>query len=232
MNKGIIEVFKRGNITSATLMVNMPGFKDAVELAKRYPRLSVGLHFNLTYGRPVSYKNASSLIDEHGRFSQKQKWKRQHIKRELQAQWNRFCETGLKPTHIDSHQLIQTYPNVFPCIADFAKRKNIPMRLTVPMPSSMTHPMTTDYLIGGTYASLNAVSQLKSNLKSIKHGFTELYCHPGYVDRYVRRYSDWTTVRERELYVFKHVNIRELCRKHGGVILIHYRDLQRIKRSC
>src|SRR5215470_18291652 len=50
VNRGIIEAHERGIVTSASLMVDMPGARAAVRLAKERPRLSVGLHANFTAG--------------------------------------------------------------------------------------------------------------------------------------------------------------------------------------
>lgn len=54
VNRGIIEAYRAGGITSTSMMVNMPGLADAVHAARSLPGLGVGLHFNLTYGRPLS----------------------------------------------------------------------------------------------------------------------------------------------------------------------------------
>lgn len=230
VNRGVIETFECGNITSASLMVNMPGFRDAIRLAERYPELSVGLHFNLTYGEPVSlHRRVHSLTDSHGRFSYANEWQEQHIQAELCEQWDRFCLTGLRPTHIDSHQLIQNFfPLVYRCMSNLSKTEDVPMRLTSPKPS--THPMTTDYLIGSQYDSIHAVTELKSTLNHLNHGITELYCHPGYVDKDVRRFSSWTTIRQRELSTFKRIDMRRVARERG-IELINYRDLHRMRNQ-
>lgn len=69
VNQGIAEAYQAGGISSTTVMVNMPGFTDAVRLASLHPGLGVGLHFNLTYGRPVSDPRLiPSLIQADGRF--------------------------------------------------------------------------------------------------------------------------------------------------------------------
>src|SRR5690606_39821684 len=54
-NHTIISAFEQNLISSATLMANMPGFVEACELTRQH-RLQgkIGLHFNLTYGRPLS----------------------------------------------------------------------------------------------------------------------------------------------------------------------------------
>ena len=46
VNKAIIDCHLAGNINSTTLMVNMPGSIEAVELAKQHPKLGIGLHFS------------------------------------------------------------------------------------------------------------------------------------------------------------------------------------------
>src|SRR5215813_14504652 len=69
VNRGIIDGHTRGVISSATLMANMPAFDAAVRLAKDHPALGVGLHFNITQGRPVAdASRVSSLINDRGEF--------------------------------------------------------------------------------------------------------------------------------------------------------------------
>src|SRR5699024_9671925 len=54
-NRTIIAAFQQGLISSATLMANMPAFVEACALTREHGLQGrVGLHFNLTYGRPLS----------------------------------------------------------------------------------------------------------------------------------------------------------------------------------
>src|SRR5690606_12544549 len=54
-NRTIIVAFQQGLISSATLMANMPAFEEACSLAREYGLQGrIGLHFNLTYGKPLS----------------------------------------------------------------------------------------------------------------------------------------------------------------------------------
>jgi len=54
-NAVILGAFQAGLISSATAMANMPAF-DAACVMAQHPLLKgrIGLHFNLTYGRPLS----------------------------------------------------------------------------------------------------------------------------------------------------------------------------------
>ncbi len=63
---GIIEGIKGGYITSTNIMANMPYAKYAVEKAIENNLKSVGLHINLTVGKPA-IENAA-LTDENGNF--------------------------------------------------------------------------------------------------------------------------------------------------------------------
>src|SRR5437764_1133299 len=55
VNRGILEAYEAGTLSSASMMVNTGAFDEAVELiAARAPRLGVGLHLNLIAGRPMS----------------------------------------------------------------------------------------------------------------------------------------------------------------------------------
>src|SRR5262249_40646690 len=69
VNRGVLEAHHRGILTSATLMANGAAFESAVALARAAPRLGVGVHLNLSEGRPVSDPGSvPSLVDERGPF--------------------------------------------------------------------------------------------------------------------------------------------------------------------
>ena len=66
ITNGIIDGINGGYITSTNIMANMPFAKYAVEKAIENKIKSVGLHFNLTVGEPLT-KNPL-LTDENGVF--------------------------------------------------------------------------------------------------------------------------------------------------------------------
>src|ERR1700730_10604325 len=47
VNRGIIEAFEHGIVTSTSLMVNWQGAAEAAAYARKHPKLSLGLHLNL-----------------------------------------------------------------------------------------------------------------------------------------------------------------------------------------
>src|SRR5215468_9714452 len=123
VNRGIIDGHTRGVISSATLMANMPAFDAAVRLAKDHPALGVGLHFNITQGRPVADSSrVSGLIDDRGEF-----WgtstallrraltgslNTEEVVIELRAQIEKAVHAGLRLTHVDSHKHSHALPQI------------------------------------------------------------------------------------------------------------------------
>ncbi len=139
VNQGIIECFEAGSITSTTLMVNTQGAVDAVELAKKHPALGVGLHFNLTQGKPISSPvDIPSLVDSSGYFHRRSKFEKKMIlgkirprdlKKEFTAQLDRFHDLGLEMTHIDSHHHIHVFPSIFKTASNYARTASLALRV-------------------------------------------------------------------------------------------------------
>lgn len=131
VNRAIIDAHTQGILTSATLMANMHAFDDAVRLAKENSSLGVGLHFNITQGKPVAESSrVPSLLNREGEFlgTSTALFRRALIGRlrikeveiELQAQIEKVQNAGLQLTHIDSHKHAHILPTVFEAISQIA----------------------------------------------------------------------------------------------------------------
>lgn len=115
---GILAAHRDGIVTCTSVMVNMPYAKEAIEKAKEYPTLSLGLHVNVTNGYALAPKEEIfELIDEKGKFISST-IRRQQLKEgiplfseqqayiEAKAQVEKFIElTGHLPDYIDVHVL-------------------------------------------------------------------------------------------------------------------------------
>lgn len=139
VSDAIVDTYLAGSVTSTTLMVNTPGTEHAARLAHSNPGLAVGLHFNLTVGRPLSSRDeVTSLVEESGDFYDRNILGRKvmcrrvlqsDIEKELYSQLARFRELGLSPTHIDSHQHVHAFPIIFDVVARACSDLNIPIRM-------------------------------------------------------------------------------------------------------
>jgi chitin disaccharide deacetylase len=121
INRAVIRAHRDGVLTSASLMVGEPQWRQAVRFAHECPELGVGLHLTLSEGVPVLGKNElGSLRQSNGRlasslfragirltFSAKA---RTAMGVEMDAQFARFAETGLPFSHVDGHQHFHLHP--------------------------------------------------------------------------------------------------------------------------
>ncbi|MBI3668561.1 MAG: ChbG/HpnK family deacetylase [Acidobacteria bacterium] len=143
VNRGIVEAHERGILTSATLLANGEAFESAVALAQRAASLGVGVHLNLTDGRPVSDTAAvPSLVNAPGCFWGRPgrlavrllsgKIRLAEVERELRAQIEKVCQAGVVVTHLDGHMHVHMLPAIFPIAIRLARACGIPaMRLPV-----------------------------------------------------------------------------------------------------
>lgn len=141
VSDAVITVHKNGSASSASLMTCMPSAAYAAKLAKNNPQLGVGLHFALTEGFSAQEKDTPLAGGPHRRFFGRNRLlfkilsgevDEEDIRRELEAQYGRLCDLGLKPSHIDGHQHVHIYPAIFRVVADFAREKGLPLRLPYP----------------------------------------------------------------------------------------------------
>ena len=84
INQGILEAIEKGIITSVSVITTNPYFKEILNLAKKYPHLSVGIHFNLVTGNSLSSPNLiQSLVTKKGQFWGEKEFKKQYFKGEV-----------------------------------------------------------------------------------------------------------------------------------------------------
>lgn len=120
VNRGIVEAHRRGILTSATVMANLPALEHAVQLWREHPTLGVGIHLNLTTGAPILPPGrVPTLVGPEGRLlGLNRLLKRMSLGRidagqlesELSAQVEKAMEAGLQPTHLDSHHHVHAHP--------------------------------------------------------------------------------------------------------------------------
>jgi hopanoid biosynthesis associated protein HpnK len=136
VNKAVAEAHNNGVLTSATIMANMPGLDEAVEIAKKTPRLGVGVHLNLTEGRPISSdRQVKALVGDDGEFKYSaytlaakyffDRRLRKAIEIELAAQIEAVIGKGVKPTHLDSHKHFHCFGPIYKIVCSLAERFGI-----------------------------------------------------------------------------------------------------------
>jgi predicted glycoside hydrolase/deacetylase ChbG (UPF0249 family) len=141
VSRGVIEGHRHGIISSSSVMINMPFAKEAIRKAKcEAPGLGLGLHINLTWGRPVlSLKDVSSLVSSEGIFQGMfhlgiSPPEPDHVRSEILAQFNHYVEiAGEVPDHLDSHQFVTyVFPVALSAMLDLAAEHELPIRSPMP----------------------------------------------------------------------------------------------------
>lgn len=168
VNKGIIESHLNGIVTSTSMIVNMPGFKSAVKLAKKHKSLDVGIHLNLTEGKPL----LNSPLSVKGNFSNSylnfvlNKYPEEEIEAELEAQITKLESAGIKISHINGHQHIHVFPKVFKIIINLAKKHNIKY-IRIPDEKIITNKTFLASILDGQLIKNLVLSVLSLNKKKL-----------------------------------------------------------------
>jgi len=116
VNTAIERVAKTGMPFSVSVMFACPWYQEAVEMLKRYPQVTVGVHLvlnsewrNYRWGPVLGKTGVPSLVDSVGYFlpSTKEflasKYDLGEVERELDAQMQRAMGSGLKISYVDYH---------------------------------------------------------------------------------------------------------------------------------
>ncbi|HEU0210231.1 MAG TPA: ChbG/HpnK family deacetylase [Candidatus Udaeobacter sp.] len=231
VNRGILRSLQDGIVTSASLLVTGNAFEEAVALAKQNPELDVGLHLTLVEEQAVLKRELlPTLVDETGRlphtsseffrraFLGRISW--DEVEREIAAQIARFQQTGLRLSHLDSHQHLHMFPPVFQIVkrltskmdnvwirnsaGPWRKAPGVPMgrwaqQLALNLTSLSARglqgrppPRMPDGMYGFEVSGCLTRSTLERTVRKIPDGLYELVCHPGEDDVDTRtRYSHW-----------------------------------------
>ncbi len=210
VNAGVLEAHLSGIVTSATVMVLEPAAGEGVsEALRRAPRLSLGLHFVLTgEGLPASaHERIPSLLVD-GRFARfpadlPVQLSAVEVARELEAQIFLFEKmAGRRPSHLDSHHHSALHPSIQPVFAEVARARGLPVRASSPAARDDLRAAgvrTPDTFVDGFYGEGATADNLRTLIRGLPEGTSELMCHPARVDERLVAGSTYAREREREL---------------------------------
>ncbi len=213
INRGIVACHEGGVVTSTSLMVRWPAAIEAAAMARRYPKLSVGLHIDLCEWSKAGgdWRPLYEVVPPGDDVK---------VRDEVLRQFDVFAQLmGGPPTHIDSHQHVHSKGAAHRVAAEMASRLSVPLRQFHPRIRyeggfyGQTHK-------GEPYPDLISVSALTRIIETLPDGITELGCHPA-LDRDVEgMYRD---EREVEVATLCDTRIREAL-DANGVVLMSFRD--------
>ena len=236
-------------------MVPCPWFPEIAEYAKGHPEVDLGIHLTVTSERkscrwgPVGSKDkVKSLLDQDGYFHLT--WTKgthvnvKDVECELRAQVEKALAVGMRPTHIDSHQLA-LYSNgqdLFELLVRLGHEYELPVlvsrnwfsRWPYLIRSVSSSDVVIDYAIdiGEDVAAEQWSAFYNSTIENLQPGITQLIVHPGYDNEELRGFSSdresWGSAwRQRDFDFFTSPGFRELLQT-CDVKLITWRELGRV----
>jgi len=165
VNAAVRKAHQEGVLTSASLMVTEAGWQEAVEIARQTPTLGVGLHLVTTFDHALlPAAEIPHLIGRAGHLDRNPlraglRYAFSHaaqaeLKREMEAQFARFAETGLPWSHADGHQHFHMHPAIWDHFLTLCDRYGV-HRLRIPHEEIGPH-----FRSGGDGPNLNTAAAL------------------------------------------------------------------------
>lgn len=204
VNRAIVEAFDKNYINSTTIMANMPGFEEAVQLAHKHNIThQIGAHLVLTEGLSLTDEIKSlkylfnKKINSSNQFIKKlfflNKKEKDLIFREYCTQIEKIKSNGIPISHIDTHHQIHDMWAINQILLELLKTYKIPfMRILNNLESTKIHKNiyrnlnnkrlkrlkvnNTDYF--GT--QLDFLLKIKKYPNLIKNKKVEIVVHPDY----------------------------------------------------
>jgi predicted glycoside hydrolase/deacetylase ChbG (UPF0249 family) len=113
VNRGIFAAYEKGGVTDSSILIKRPFAREAIEIIKKNPRYPVGIHIDLdpllgwkSPGKELLPRDELFRTMHNPSFAEK-------VRKEIDEQIETFLETGLIPSHIDTHHHVHGFPQIF-----------------------------------------------------------------------------------------------------------------------
>src|SRR5437763_7454952 len=205
MTEGAIRAHREGIVTACSIVANGTAFEDAVYRLRDVPSLEVGVHLTLVEERSltgVSFpRSYIGFVLGRKDFAA--------IERELRAQIERVLASGLRVTHLNSHQHLHMWPRLFAMtvrlaegygvdyvrrVRDRGGRGGIGRRAAIAALNRIGSADENQYTIGVMEAGHLTADRIIDLLPFVE-GTTELVTHPGVA---VDAYEHWNYAWDAE----------------------------------
>jgi predicted glycoside hydrolase/deacetylase ChbG (UPF0249 family) len=252
INTAFVRGHESGLINSGSAMVPCPGFTEIAAFARAHPQADIGLHLTLTcpkvaapWGPVAAVSEVSSLVDQRGCFHEY--WKSatairlDEVETELRAQIERAIESGLRPSHLDSHQFLLQRRNakLFEIFVQLGHEYELP--LLVSREWFASNPYLQTFAIPGTIILDRVCTIVPSvppqkwsefycgEIKKLPSGVSEILIHPaqdsdGLRDFFQGRQEWGAAWRQRDLDFFTGDEFASLL-KDENIELITWREI-------
>jgi len=208
VNEAVERLHQAGILTQTSLMVNERGVDEALRIARRNPRLVIGLHLSLCCGRGSGVAAAAPLVNAQGLLPPApgraglryafQPSLRPALAAEIEAQFARFAELALPPVYWDGHTHLHLHPVILKLTLPIAAAHGFrAIRLVrepgcSPLPfifrqlSRAAKPRLAKYgirhasrIFGLRHTGRVTTRLMETWISRLPEGWSEIYFHPG-----------------------------------------------------
>jgi predicted glycoside hydrolase/deacetylase ChbG (UPF0249 family) len=253
-NQAFLGLAARGLVTSGSVMVPCPWFREIAEAGAADPRLDLGVHLTLTSEwaqyrwAPISTRSrASGLVDDDGYLPRDLATLRHHLvpeaaELELRAQVDRAFASGLRPTHLDAHMAAAMLPELLECHVALAREHGLVPVLPrcigfAPDPETYARMVAMLEAAGlplpdGIRGTLPVPAEAaragyQQMIEGLPPGVTHIALHaatPGDIEAIAPEHAGWRT---REYALIAEGAVARWC-EAAGVVPVGYREVQRL----
>jgi len=138
INRGVRYCVENGLVNSVSVAVNGQAFDKEeaaalLQLKKRYPDLSIGVHLMLTEGRPLTASPTSwpgdifplHVFNLAGKLIQG-RIRPDDVRFEWEEQVSKLVSYGIRPDHLDGHQHVHLIPGLWRIARSIALKYHVP----------------------------------------------------------------------------------------------------------
>jgi predicted glycoside hydrolase/deacetylase ChbG (UPF0249 family) len=125
VNRGVFTGYEHGVVTDSSLLINGAHSQDAIAMLKSNPHFPVGIHIDLDplLGWKSPGKEKFTRQKLHQLMSKSAFVKK--IEGEIHEQIETFLDTGLIPSHIDTHHHVHGFLSIFESLIEAMDRYKI-----------------------------------------------------------------------------------------------------------
>ena len=247
VNAAVVEAIEEGIAGSASLMVPCPAAEQAMQLLRRRPSISFGIHLTLTrdgaghrWAPVASAERVPSLVDAEGLLLTNAavpqllaQARLEDVERELRAQIDMVARSGLRPTHLDWHVLADGgRPDLPDLTVTLAREHGLAARVWLDprrrtLRSRGLPVVDHDFLDSFALPVAGKAERYVQALRSLPAGLSEWAVHPA-VGGETAAEADlgWAVRRSDHAFLCSRRARRVIDEE--GIVVIDHRALQRV----
>ena len=239
VNRATFIALEEGSVSSASAMVPCPAFAEAAEVASQHPEYDIGIHSTLISEHP-GYKwspmftkhHGPEMVDEQGHFWPRNDFLRaspQEIGDEISAQITLAKQSGLNPSHLDSHTFSVARPEYIPSYVETARRFALPFLITEHWhsycspgdPAAAEDVIVEDVFQAGRDLTSSSLEDYYLSIPGqVRPGLSQLIVHPAFDDPemrtiYAGREAYGAAWRQRDFEIMRSGKFKSVLRANN-----------------